>query len=64
MDRVCNLQLRNPTSMNNLIVQHENIVAAIDARNADAAADAMRAHLNGILKDLPAIESANRELFE
>jgi len=64
MDRVCNLQLRNPTSMNTLIVQHEMIVAAIDAKNPDAAADAMQAHLNGILKDLPAIESANRELFE
>ena len=64
MDRVCNLQLRNPTSMNNLIEQHEKIVTAIDARNADAAADAMRAHLNGILNDLPQIESDNRELFE
>jgi len=64
MDRVCNLQLRNPASMNNLIEQHEKIVAAIDGRNAEAAANAMREHLNGILNDLPQIEADNRELFE
>lgn len=64
MDRVCNLQLRNPASIANLITQHECILAAIDAKNADAAADAMRSHLNGILNDLPQIESENRELFE
>lgn len=64
MDRVCNLQLRNPTSMGNLIVQHEKIVEAIDARDAEAAAGAMREHLNGILTDLPQIESDNPDLFE
>lgn len=64
MDRVCNLQLRNPASMGNLIAQHEKIVTAIDARDADAAADAMRIHLNGILTDLPQIESDNPGLFE
>ena len=64
MDRVCNLQLRNPASMQNLIDQHENILAAIDARDADAAADAMRVHLNGILTDLPSIEADNPNLFE
>ena len=64
MDRVCNLQLRNPTSMSTLIVQHEKIVEAIDARDGDAAADAMREHLNGILTDLPQIESDHPDLFE
>ena len=64
MDRVCNLQLRNPDSMGSLIGQHEKIVAAIDARDADAAGSAMREHLNGILNDLPQIESGHPELFE
>lgn len=64
MDRVCNLQLRNPTSMQLLIDQHEKIVEAIDARDAEAAAIAMRLHLNGILTDLPQIEADNPDLFE
>lgn len=64
MDRVCNLQLRNPASMGNLIMQHEKIVTAIDMKDADAAADAMRVHLNGILTDLPQIEADNPGLFE
>ena len=64
MDRVCNLQLRHPDSMKNLISEHEAIIAAIDSRDAEAAATAMRRHLNGILSDLPQIEADNPELFE
>lgn len=64
MDRVCNLQLRNPASIERLIEQHQNIINAIDTRNADAAGEAMRLHLNGILNDLPQIESDNPHLFE
>ncbi|HEV7309896.1 GntR family transcriptional regulator [Ensifer sp.] len=64
MDRVCNLQLRHPDRMQRLIIEHEAIVHAIDSRNADAAAAAMREHLNGILSDLPQIEAANPDLFE
>ena len=64
MDRVCNLQLRHPDSMKNLIAQHEAIIVAIDSRDADTAAGAMRQHLNGILADLPQIEANNPDLFE
>lgn len=64
MDRVCNLQLRNPASMRLLIEQHRGIVAAIDARDADAAAEAMRVHLSGILSELPRIEADHPTLFE
>ncbi|MGZ2443337.1 DNA-binding GntR family transcriptional regulator [Sinorhizobium medicae] len=64
MDRVCNLQLRHPDLMKNLIAEHEAIIIAIDARNAEAAANAMRRHLNGILSDLPQIEADNPDLFE
>jgi len=64
MDRVCNLQLRHPDSMMRLIAEHEAIITAIVGRDADAAAGAMRAHLNGILSDLPQIEADNPDLFE
>ena len=64
MDRVCNLQLRNPASMSTLIVEHEGVMEAVDRRDADAAELAMRAHLTGILTDLPQIEAAHSELFE
>jgi GntR family transcriptional regulator, rspAB operon transcriptional repressor len=64
MDRVCNLQLRHPDSMKNLISEHEAIIVAIDSKDSDASAAAMRRHLNGILSDLPQIEAQNPELFE
>ena len=64
MDRVCNLQLRHPDSMMRLITEHEAIITAIDGRDADAAVAAMRAHLNGILSDLPQIEADHPDLFE
>jgi len=64
MDRVCNLQLRHPDSMKNLIAEHEAIIVAIDSKDADAAANAMRRHLNGILSQLPQIEANNPDLFE
>lgn len=64
IDRVCNLQLRKLESVAGLIAEHEAIVAAIDARDADRAVEAMRHHLNGILSDLPGIEAENLELFE
>jgi DNA-binding GntR family transcriptional regulator len=64
MDRVCNLQLRHPDSMMRLIAEHQAIIEAIDTRDAEAAASAMRAHLNGILSDLPQIEADHPDLFE
>jgi DNA-binding GntR family transcriptional regulator len=50
--------------MKNLIAEHEAIIAAIDSRDAEAAAAAMRRHLNGILSDLPQIEASHPDLFE
>lgn len=64
IDRVCNLQLRKPDSMGILIAEHQAIMDAIDARDADRAVGAMKSHLNGILADLPKIEAENLELFE
>jgi DNA-binding GntR family transcriptional regulator len=64
MDRVCNLQLRHPDSMIRLVAEHEAIITAIDNRDADSAASAMRTHLNGILSELPQIEADHPDLFE
>lgn len=64
VDRVCNLQLRKAESMPGLIAQHEKIVQAIDARDADLAVAAMSAHLNSILVDLPEIAADHPDLFE
>ncbi len=62
--RVCSLQLRYPDSMTRLIAEHGAIISALDARDAEAAAGAMRNHLNGILADLPQTEADNPNLFD
>ncbi|WP_134680479.1 GntR family transcriptional regulator [Paracoccus ravus] len=64
VDRVCNLQIRQASSMAELIAQHERIVEAIDRRDADAATTAMRDHLSAILTDLPEIALNYPELFD
>jgi DNA-binding GntR family transcriptional regulator len=63
MDRVCQLTLPNPEAMLPLIDQHSAIMAAIDARDEDAAAEAMRYHLTEILRTLPRVEAEHRDLF-
>jgi DNA-binding GntR family transcriptional regulator len=63
MDRVCQLTLPNPEAMLPLIDQHRTIVAAIDARDEDAAAEAMRHHLTEILRTLPRVEAEHPDLF-
>jgi DNA-binding GntR family transcriptional regulator len=63
MDRVCQLTLPGPEAMLPLIDQHRAIMAAIDTRDEDAAADAMRRHLTEILRALPRVESEHPELF-
>jgi GntR family transcriptional regulator, rspAB operon transcriptional repressor len=64
MDRVCQLTLPGIEAMLPLIDQHRAIVAAIDARDEDAADSAMRRHLSEILRALPRIEAEHPELFE
>lgn len=64
MDRVCNLQLRKSAAMQVLMEQHRDVIQAIDARNAEDAARFMRAHLQGILSELPQIEADNAGLFQ
>ena len=64
MDRTCTLTLKDSSAMVPLIAEHKAILAAIDANDADGAAQAMSAHLNGILKSLPEIEARHPELFD
>lgn len=63
MDRVCQLTLPNPEAMLPLIDQHRAIIAAIDARDEDTAAEAMRHHLTEILRTLPRVEAEHPDLF-
>jgi DNA-binding GntR family transcriptional regulator len=64
MDRVCHLTLLNQKAVLGLIDQHETILAAIDARDADAADRAMRHHLTEILRALPKVLVDRADLFE
>ena len=63
MDRVCQLTLPGADAMLPLIEQHRTIVAAVDARDEDAAAEGMRRHLTEILRALPRLEAEHPELF-
>jgi DNA-binding GntR family transcriptional regulator len=64
MDRVCQLTLSSPSAMLPLVDQHREIVVAVDARDADAAAAAMHHHLTEILRALPKLEAEHAEYFE
>lgn len=64
MDRVCHLTLSDRDTMLGLVAQHEAILAAIDAHDADAAEKAMRHHLTEIMRSLPRVLAERAELFE
>ena len=63
-DRVRHLTLQNRQTMQTLVTQHREIVAAIDARDPAAAAAAMHHHLLEILRDLPRVLAAYPTYFE
>ena len=63
MDRVCHLTLPSVTALPHLIAQHRAIIEAVDARDADRAEIALKAHLSEILKALPTVQAAHRDLF-
>lgn len=64
MDRVCALTLADPETLAEIIAQHRAIVAAVDARDPDAAEAAMRHHLTEILRSLPRMIAEHGALFE
>jgi GntR family transcriptional regulator, rspAB operon transcriptional repressor len=64
MDRVGYLVMADTPIMDNLVQQHEQIAAAVHARDPDAAIDAMRRHLTEILRPLPDLVAHRPDLFE
>ena len=64
LDRACKLSMAGPKPLHALVDQHAVIVAAIDARDPDAAEAAMRLHLTEIMRALPEMEERHPEAFE
>ena len=64
MDRVRYLSLPDASPINVLIDQHRDILNAIEARDAEAAAAAVRVHLREILLALPQLAARYPDLFE
>ena len=63
MDRVRHISARQ-FPRERLIDQHAAVVAALRSGDPDAAEAQMRAHLKGVLTDLPAIAEAMPEFFD
>lgn len=63
-DRVRLLSLPDASPLNVLIAQHEEILAALEARDGELAARAMSRHLREILIALPSIAAAHPEFFD
>jgi DNA-binding GntR family transcriptional regulator len=64
LDRACQLTLSDATAMLPLVDQHRAILAGLDARDPEAAAEAMRHHLWEIVRALPRAEARYPDLFE
>jgi DNA-binding GntR family transcriptional regulator len=64
IDRACSLSIHDASSFTRLIGEHRAILTAIDARDEEAAAKAMTAHLSELLRDLPRLEAKHPDLFE
>jgi GntR family transcriptional regulator, rspAB operon transcriptional repressor len=64
MDRVRYLSLPEVSPLELLIKQHARIVSALKAHDADAAEEAMRAHLREILVSLKPVSERNPDWFE
>lgn len=62
-DRVRFLSLPHTTPVEVLVEQHKAIVRAIDARQPDAAADAMHAHMSEVLKITNTLVSRHPDLI-
>lgn len=63
LERVCHLTLPSASSLGVLLGQHREILAAIDARDPDAAEAALRRHLSEILAALPEVAARHAALF-
>ena len=64
VDRFRRLTLPQAGRMRQVIVEHEQILSAIEAHDAPRAAGAMGKHLERLLGDIAAIQHVNPELFD
>ena len=64
MDRVRFLRLSEATPMDHLIAHHQDILDAIVAQDTDAAEEAMKVHLRGILQSLPRLSRTFPDMFD
>jgi len=64
MDRFRRLMLTGLESLPAILAQHEAIVAAIEAGDAEAAASALQAHLRRILQFVDKAQATRPEFFE
>ncbi|KPQ22827.1 GntR family transcriptional regulator [Halomonas sp. HL-93] len=64
LDRVRYLSVPHSTPLERLVEQHANIVAAIEARDASLAEQAMALHLREILVSMPDLVRRFPDLFE
>lgn len=63
MDRVRFLSLPEATPMEKIVSQHQNIAKAIQSKDPDAAADAMKTHLSEIMVSLPKLARRHKDMF-
>jgi DNA-binding GntR family transcriptional regulator len=64
VDRFRQLTLPHAGRMATVITEHENILAAIEAHDADRAAVAMTKHIERLLGDIAALRHINPEFFD
>jgi len=64
VDRFRRLTLPQAGRMTQVIAEHEQILSAIEAHDAQRAAGAMGKHLERLLGDIAAIQHVNPELFD
>jgi DNA-binding GntR family transcriptional regulator len=62
-DRIGHLANRVPGHREDIIAEHEAIVAALDARNAPAAAKAMTLHLRSVFKAIARLRPLHEDYF-
>ena len=55
--------LATPRRNSDTLLEHERIFVSLEAGNADAAAEAMRAHLHAVMREIDALAIAHPDIF-
>lgn len=64
VDRLCLLSLAQPATMDELIVDHRNILSAIENRDEDAVTKAIKHHLSRLDEIVTSIRKSHANYFE